>query len=59
MNSERPAPTVRFARQPPFRVVVPTAPAQPALVGRPLHSKRAVRKARNKSCGPWLCLLVA
>ena len=35
------------ARQPPFRVVVPTATARRALAGRPLHSKRAVRKARN------------
>jgi hypothetical protein len=27
------------------------APARRALAGTPLHSKRAVRKARNKLCG--------
>src|ERR1700730_11343733 len=32
-------------------VVVPMATARRALAGRPLHSKRAVRKARNKLCG--------
>src|SRR5215471_10787343 len=39
------------ARQPLLPVVAPPATARRALAGRPLHSKRAVRKPRNKSYG--------